>query len=256
MQKIMNTGKPLFLVGTVIEGHVTVTDLWTGRIITAADPEVIAGLDRKGIISVVARALTECGFPITRVTDHSDYLRNANGALMWSMHGPATYSDFKIEYDPELHTAVLIRKSGDVKIPIEAWSNVDGPYRLSEFYGFAVSETRKFGHTTLNSFLDENADMQLVAYRTALTVCPRAIFIGGLWQVLFAMSSFTAISSLLEWVGILTFENPNIIAWFAVMAATFFGTLPLGKRIANGMQNATESGMAFRSRRMPRNFWQ
>ena len=256
MQKIMDTGKVLFLVGTVIEGNVTVTDIWTGRIITVAEPEVISGLDRRGIIGATARALSECGFPITRVVDHSDYLRNANGALMWSMHGPATYSHFKIEYDPELHTAVLIRKNGDVRTPVEAWSNVDGPNRLGEFYDFAVNETRKFKYTTLNSFLDKNADMQLVAYRTPLTVCPKAIIIGGLWQVLFVMSSFTAISSLLDWSGILTAENPNIIGWFGVMAATFFGALPLGKRIANGMQSATELSMAFRSRRMPRDLRQ
>ena len=252
MRRIMNSGKPLFLVGTLISGHVVVTDLWSSTIVTASKDDEVAGLDGDQVISATVNALTECGFPITRVVDRTAHLNSSADCMLWSMHGPATYSDFKIEYDPELNTAALVRTVGNEKNIVHAWTNVDGPEKLEQFLVFAIRAAKKHKHTMISSVVDDEANMQLVTYRTPLTVCKRAILFGGIWQVMFCTLSFMSVSCVLDLTGILTYEQPIIPAWFAVMVATFFAVMTPGTKIAETMQGWIELVMAYASRKRPR----
>lgn len=244
---IFGSKKPLFLVGTWLNNTVVVTDVWTGNIVTAAQGVYINDVEELDMISACIAALTDSGYPIVRVVNHTPRIKANVKLIIWSMHGPAVHTDFKIDYDPELQTAALIYEPGDNKEVIHVWSNVDSQYRLDGFKAYTEHEIRQRGHHVLRSFLDDDANMRFVTYASPLTVCRGAVAAGAVMQysiVMLAMQAILAVFDIFKIVD-LGIEAPIV----AIALAFYTSTFSTFNKLSQYAQDTAECWMAVRSRR-------
>lgn len=255
MSTTTGRGKPLFLVGTYTKGKLLVTNLWTNEIVTAIDDDGIEELGHDRIIMATTQALTESGYNITRVCDHSKNVSSPDDSspIFWAMHGPAVYTDFKIDYDAELRTAALIRNSRNGKEIIQAWSNVDGSYRLGEFFEYSTDEVKKFGHTTLRSFLDSDANMQIVTYKSPSSVCKMAIVMSSIVHVPLAVLVCGLTVVVTDEIASLMSMHVSPPYYVGLIMAASYCSLKYINRAADHVQYVTETAMALMSRHFPRN---
>jgi len=250
--RIFRARKPLFLVGTWMNGAVAVTDIWTGKVVTASPAFHAEDVDELDIINRCIVVLTDSGYPISRVVNHTPRVKADIDVRIWSMHGPAVHSDFKIDYDPELQTAALIYEPDDNKEVIHVWSNVESPYRLEEFKNYAEHSIRNFGHHVLRSFLDDSANLRFVTYTSPLSVCRRAIAAGAAMHLAITTLGSVAIMTLVGMLGLDNLNYYGILSYMGAMILAFYLTFKPASRLARYAQDTAECWMAVRSRRRPK----